>query len=77
MQKLRLDYFVNKIGLAETRSQAENYIKLGYITVDGQVVTKPGYFVRSDAQIKNIQSQKYVGRAGLKLASVAETLKLR
>jgi 23S rRNA (cytidine1920-2'-O)/16S rRNA (cytidine1409-2'-O)-methyltransferase len=77
MQKLRLDYFVNKIGLAETRSQAENYIKLGYITVDGQVITKPGYFVRSDAQIKNIQSQKYVGRAGLKLASVAETLKLK
>jgi 23S rRNA (cytidine1920-2'-O)/16S rRNA (cytidine1409-2'-O)-methyltransferase len=77
MQKLRLDYFVNKIGLAETRSQAENYIKLGYITVDGQVITKPGYFVRSDAQIRNIQSQKYVGRAGLKLASVAETLKLK
>jgi 23S rRNA (cytidine1920-2'-O)/16S rRNA (cytidine1409-2'-O)-methyltransferase len=76
MQKLRLDYFVNKIGLAETRSQAENYIKLGYITVDGRVITKPGYFVRSDAQIRNIQSQKYVGRAGLKLASVAETLKL-
>jgi 23S rRNA (cytidine1920-2'-O)/16S rRNA (cytidine1409-2'-O)-methyltransferase len=76
MQKLRLDYFVHTIGLAETRSQAENHIKLGYITVDGQVVTKPGYFVRSDAQIKNIQSQKYVSRAGLKLASVAETLKL-
>lgn len=77
MQKLRLDYFVHKLQLAETRSQAENYIKLGYITVDGQVVTKPGYFVRSDARIQNVQSQKYVGRAGLKLASVAEALKLK
>lgn len=76
MQKLRLDYFVTKIGLAETRSQAENYIKLGYITVDGVVVTKPGHFIRSDARLANIQSQKYVGRAGLKLASVAEALKL-
>lgn len=77
MQKLRLDYFVTKIGLAETRSQAENYIKLGYITVDGQAVTKPGYFVKPDAQIRNIQSSKYVGRAGLKLASVATSLKLK
>lgn len=77
MQKLRLDYFVTKIGLAETRSQAENYIKLGYITVDGVVVTKPGHFIRSDARLANIQSQKYVGRAGLKLASVAEALKLK
>jgi 23S rRNA (cytidine1920-2'-O)/16S rRNA (cytidine1409-2'-O)-methyltransferase len=76
MQKLRLDYFVTKIGLAETRSQAENYIKLGYITVDGVVVTKPGHFIRSDARLANIQSQKYVGRAGLKLASVATALKL-
>ncbi len=77
MNKLRLDYFVHKIGLAETRSQAENYIKLGYITVDGAVITKPGYFVREDAKITNIQGKKYVGRAGLKLASVAETLRLK
>lgn len=77
MNKLRLDYFVHKIGLAETRSQAENYIKLGYITVNGAVITKPGYFVREDAKIANIQGKKYVGRAGLKLASVAETLKLK
>lgn len=68
---------MTKIGLAETRSQAENYIKLGYITVDGVVVTKPGHFIRSDARLANIQSQKYVGRAGLKLASVAEALKLK
>lgn len=77
MNKLRLDYFVHKIGLAETRSQAENYIKLGYITVDGAIITKPGYFVREDAKIANIQGKKYVGRAGLKLASVAETLRLK
>lgn len=76
MNKLRLDYFVYKIGLAETRSQAENYIKLGYITVNGAPITKPGYFVRTDSKIANIQGSKYVGRAGLKLASVADSLKL-
>jgi len=33
--------------------------------------------VRSDAKIANIQNHKYVGRAALKLASVAEALKLK
>jgi 23S rRNA (cytidine1920-2'-O)/16S rRNA (cytidine1409-2'-O)-methyltransferase len=76
VNKIRLDYYVHKLKLAETRSQAENAIKLGYITVDGVVITKPGYFVRPDAYIKSVQSTKYVSRAGLKLASVAEILNL-
>ena len=74
--KNRLDSELVKHGLVSTRSQAESYIKLGYVTVNGQTATKPGLFVSEDAKIAlNIKDQ-YVSRAGLKLASVAEALKL-
>lgn len=57
--------------LAETRSQAENLIRLGEVQVDDTVIKKPGYFVSPDANIKITASERYVSRAGLKLASVA------
>lgn len=60
----------------ETRSQAENYIKLGQVKVAGKSVTKPGYFVVEDAAIQFGAKEQYVSRAALKLASVADTLGL-
>ena len=76
MAKQRLDNLVVRLGLTPTRSQAESYIKLGQVTVNGQVITKPGNFVADTSQIKLNADEQYVSRAGLKLASVAETLKL-
>jgi len=63
-------------GMTATRSQAESWIKMGKVTVDGRVMTKPGLFVRPDSVIKLMAETQYVSRAGLKLASVAEILKL-
>lgn len=76
MTKQRLDIELTKRGLTPTRSQAESWIKMGKVTIDGRVVTKPGQFVRSDAIINMTAEDQYVSRAGLKLASVAEVLKL-
>lgn len=76
MAKHRLDNFVVQLGLVPTRSQAESYIKLGQVTVNGQVITKPGNLVADTSQIKLNVDEQYVSRAGLKLASVVETLKL-
>jgi len=74
--KMRLDNELVKRGLVATRSQAESYIKLGKVFVDGKSITKSGYFVGEDAQIKLDQAEQYVSRAGLKLASVADIFKL-
>lgn len=72
--KFRLDQLLVSRGLVSTRSQAESWVKLGEVQVDGKVVTKPGFFVRDDADIKLTAKERYVSRAGLKLASVARTL---
>ncbi len=74
--KQRLDIELTKRGLTSSRSQAESWIKLGKVTVDGKLAVKPGLFVRDDAVIKLAAEEQYVSRAGLKLASVAKLLNL-
>lgn len=76
MDKQRLDHALVARGLTASRSQAENWIRLGKVTVDGKTLTKPGYFVRATAEVKLVAEEQYVSRAGLKLASVAKVLKL-
>lgn len=63
-------------GLVTTRSQAESFIKLGKVKVNGKAITKPGFFVAPTANIVMDVDEQYVSRAGLKLASVAQILKL-
>lgn len=70
--KYRLDQMVTKAGLTTTRSQAESWIRLGKVTVNGTIITKPGFFVDESARLELTATEQYVSRAGLKLASVAE-----
>ncbi|MDD3035568.1 MAG: TlyA family RNA methyltransferase [Candidatus Saccharimonadaceae bacterium] len=76
MQKTRLDNTLVRRGLVSSRSQAESWIKLGKVLVDGHVITKPGFFVSDNSVVMLNAEEQYVGRAGLKLASVASALKL-
>ncbi|HXH26932.1 MAG TPA: TlyA family RNA methyltransferase [Candidatus Acidoferrum sp.] len=74
--KYRLDNFLVLKGLTPTRSQAESWIKLGKVQVNGQTATKPGFFVNEADSVMLLASEQYVSRAGLKLASVAKALHL-
>jgi 23S rRNA (cytidine1920-2'-O)/16S rRNA (cytidine1409-2'-O)-methyltransferase len=64
-------------GLVTSRSQAESWIKLGKVKVDGRQIVKPGYFVAPTAKINLAAGEQYVSRGGLKLASVAKALGLQ
>ena len=75
--KRRLDKELVARGLVASRSQAENYIRLGDVLVDGKVVQKPGYMVDDQVLITLSARERYVSRAGLKLASVASVLGVR
>lgn len=73
---MRLDKAMLVAALVPTRSQAESFIRMKEVTVNGKVVTKPGYMVDESSGIKLIAKEQYVSRAGLKLASVAKTFNL-
>lgn len=75
-EKIRLDQALVLHKLVPSRSQAESWVRLGKVLVDGKPATKPGQFVRSDAMLKLTAAEQYVSRAGLKLASVAQLLGL-
>lgn len=63
-------------GLVVSRSQAESYVRLGQVTVNGRPAAKPGQMVTGADDIKLAAQEQYVGRAALKLKSAAETFKL-
>jgi 23S rRNA (cytidine1920-2'-O)/16S rRNA (cytidine1409-2'-O)-methyltransferase len=74
--KQRLDLSLVALGLVQSRSQAESYIRLGKVLVNNKVVTKAGTLISvSDTVVLKID-QQFVSRAGLKLASVADLFKL-
>jgi 23S rRNA (cytidine1920-2'-O)/16S rRNA (cytidine1409-2'-O)-methyltransferase len=76
MVKERLDKVLSERGLVTSRSQAENYIKLGQVYVDGRLATKAGEPVNSSQKIEVRAEAQYVSRAALKLATVAKVLEL-
>ena len=76
MEKQRLDQSLVTRGLVSSRSQAESWVKLGKVKVNGKVVTKPGHFVVPESRVQLTTTETYVSRAGLKLASVAKALNI-
>jgi len=76
MTKQRLDRLLVARRIATTRSQAENLIRLEKVSVAGKLVSRPGVFVDDTALVSLKDNERYVSRAGLKLASVAEKLNL-
>lgn len=62
--------------MVPTRSQALSIILAGRVSVNGKRVDKAGTFIKPDDVISLKGAQRYVSRAGLKLESVADKLKL-
>lgn len=75
--KERLDKVMVERGLVPTRSQAESFVRMGNVFVNGKPATKSGMMVSEADKIKMNVKNQYVSRAGLKLASVSKLLKLQ
>lgn len=76
MTKQRLDKELMRRALVASRSQAEDIIRRGYVTVNGAPVTKPGYLIDKSASIAIKSRVSFVSRAGEKLYSVLKPLGL-
>lgn len=76
MQHKRLDVELLAQGMVTSRSQGESFIRMGKVTVNGKPAKKPGQPVLETDEIRILSDERYVSRAGHKLASVVEALKL-
>lgn len=66
----RLDQALVQLGLARSRSQAQDYLQAGRVTVAGKTITKPAYRLAPGQvpQLHAAQEPEYLSRAGGKLA---------
>ncbi len=62
--------------LVTSRHQAVSYIRLGYVRVDGKVVTQTDLRISQTALLEVAIDKQYVSRAGLKLALALKQLRL-
>ncbi len=75
--KKRLDLLLVERGLAASRERARALVLAAQVRVDGQVVSKAGTVVRSEAEISLVQpDHPYVGRGGVKLAHALDVFGL-
>lgn len=72
----RLDQYMKDHGLVPSRSQAESFIRMSQVKVNGKVTTKTGTMIGADDTVVLLALDQYVSRAALKLASVADALGL-
>ncbi len=64
---MRLDSYLVAAGLAQSRTKAQNYIKKGYVSVDGEIVTKNSLVVSKENRVEMTTFRDYVSRAAWKL----------
>jgi 23S rRNA (cytidine1920-2'-O)/16S rRNA (cytidine1409-2'-O)-methyltransferase len=70
--KQRLDTLLTDLNLCASRQQAQGLIRAGKVTVNQQVVDKPGTEVNIEAKIQIEARSRFVSRGGEKLAKALE-----
>jgi 23S rRNA (cytidine1920-2'-O)/16S rRNA (cytidine1409-2'-O)-methyltransferase len=70
--KKRLDTLLVELNLSSSRALAQRFIQAGEVTVDGQIIDKPGTEVDIAAQIQIKERSRFVSRGGEKLAKAID-----
>lgn len=65
--KERLDEHLVRLGLAESRSQAQRMILAGEVSAGDTVLDKPGRLIAESADVRLREMPRFVSRGGLKL----------
>lgn len=72
MAKQRLDTLLVELNLSSSRQQAQRLIQAGEVTVNSQIIDKPGTEVDTGAQISIKERSRFVSRGGEKLNKALE-----
>ena len=77
LAKQRLDTLLVDLGLSPSRQQAQRLIRAGEVTVNQQLIDKPGTVVPTSAQVQVKARSPYVSRGGEKLAKALATFPIQ
>jgi 23S rRNA (cytidine1920-2'-O)/16S rRNA (cytidine1409-2'-O)-methyltransferase len=71
-KRTRIDKLLVDHGYFVSRERAQRSILAGEVLVEERVIDKPGTLVKSDAAVRVIAEEKYVGRGGYKLEAALD-----
>src|SRR5580700_882569 len=71
-KRTRIDKLLVDHGYFESRERAQRSILAGQVLVEERVIDKPGTLVKSDATVRVVAEEKYVGRGGYKLEAALD-----
>jgi 23S rRNA (cytidine1920-2'-O)/16S rRNA (cytidine1409-2'-O)-methyltransferase len=74
--KDRLDRIIKDRRLIRSRSRAQRMIEAGRVKVNGQIVSRPGHPIDSEAEIEILGYEPYVSRGGEKLEAALERFRI-
>lgn len=69
---MRLDVFLTKNKFYSSREKAQQFIKEGFVKINGNVCTKSSFCVNENDLIEIVKSEKYVSRGAYKLLGAIE-----
>jgi 23S rRNA (cytidine1920-2'-O)/16S rRNA (cytidine1409-2'-O)-methyltransferase len=75
-KRTRIDKLLVELGYIESRERAQRLILAGQILVDERMIDKPGTLVHTDAAVRIVGEEKYVGRGGHKLEAALDFFEL-
>ena len=71
-KRTRIDKLLVDHGYFESRERAQRSILAGEVLVEERVIDKPGTLVKSDAAVRVVAEEKFVGRGGYKLEAALD-----
>jgi 23S rRNA (cytidine1920-2'-O)/16S rRNA (cytidine1409-2'-O)-methyltransferase len=74
--RVRLDVLLVERGLIDSRELARRMVMAGEVTVDNQIVSKPGMKVPNDANLVLKSKPRFVSRGGEKLAAALDRFQI-
>jgi len=77
MKKIRLDILLVEKGLAPSREKAQALILAGKVSLNGQVLSKPGHQVSPEANVSLSEDFPFVSRGGAKLAQALRSFPIK
>ena len=76
MPSERLDQYVSRLGLAESREKAKRLIMAGKVRVNGQLIDKAAHACKGDEHVEVEQPPRFVSRGGEKLQGAIDSFGL-
>jgi len=73
---IRLDHYLVRNSLSQSRTKAQSIIKDGLVSVNGEVVLKSSYKLDPNDKVLVAQHKEYVSRSAFKLSAFLKELKI-